>query len=83
MYSELWEFSPHPSLSLSVLLMCMCVCMCVKCVGGCAFSMCVSCITEWEDVEAHKGVQVMHLMNEFVDCVHAYVLNISPRAPQL
>lgn len=57
--------------------------MCVKCVGGCAFSMCVSCITEWEDVEAHKGVQVMHLMNEFVDNVHAYVLNINSRALQL
>lgn len=81
MYSELWEFSPHPSLSL--FCSCACVCMCVKCVGGCAFSMCVSCITEWEDVEAHKGVQVVHLMNEFVDSVHVYVFNISARAPQL
>lgn len=46
-----------------------CVCVCVWCVGGCAYSLCISCITEWEDAAAHKGVQVVNLMNEHAVCV--------------
>lgn len=59
MYGELWEYSLSLSFSFSA-------CVCVRCVGGCAFS--YSCITEWEDAAAHKGVQVVNLMNEHGVC---------------
>lgn len=73
MYSELWEYSLSPPLALSLSLH---VCVCVRArvrvrlfsVRDCAFSMCDSYITEWEDAAAHKGVQVVNLMNEHGVC---------------